>query len=196
MKKSILLSAAIGLSMAVLAGCGQKYGYEDAEYYTLNKCDASKEELVKVGVGGPWSYNDELSTKKVEMCLEHEDDGLIIISNQAYEPLYTYACAYVTGKSVDSGNIRDLEAMGYSDFDYDFEVIGSAFDGEDLILATEAYSYDIGDSQVDVEGVYLILEYNDNDYIEFLTIDFYYMDDVDDWSDEDFEELARNLFGK
>lgn len=32
--------------------------------------------------------------------------------------------------------------------------------------------------------------------MEFLTIDFYGMDDIDDWTDEEFEELARNLFGK
>lgn len=195
MKKSILLSAAIGLSMAMLAGCGQKYGYEDAEYYTLNKCEASSEELVEVGVGGPWSYDDEFSTKKEEMCLDHEDDGFIFIYNQAYDPLYTYASAYVSEERVNASDTGYLESIGYTNCDYDFEVIGSAFDGSDLILATESYTYDDGDSSYDMEDVYLILEYNDGGYIEFLTIDFFGMD-VDDWSNEDFEELARNLFGK
>lgn len=195
MKKNILLSAAIGLSMVMLAGCGQKYGYEDAEYYTLNKCDASNEELVEVGVGGPWSYDDDTSTKKVDMFLDYEDDGFIYIGNEAYEPLYTYASAYVAEKSVDSSEVEYLEEMGYSDCDYDFEVIGTAFEGSDLILATESYTYYYGDSQYDMEDVYLLIQYSDDGYIEFLTIDFYGMD-VDDWTDEDFEELARNLFGK
>lgn len=195
MKKNILLSAAVGLSMVMLAGCGQKYGYEDAEYYTLNKCDSSKEELVEVGVGGPWSYDDDYSTKKVDMYLDHEDDGFIYISNEALEPLYTYASAYVAEKRVDSSDIEFLEEVGYSDCDYDFEVIGTAFGGSDLILATESYTFDSGDSQFDMEDVYLLIQYSDDGYIEFLTIDFYGMD-VDDWTDEDFEELARNLFGK
>ncbi|MDE6531680.1 MAG: hypothetical protein K2K96_13060 [Lachnospiraceae bacterium] len=195
MKKSVVLSVAVGLSMAMLAGCGEKYGYEDADYYTLNKCDASREELVDVCVGGPWSYDDEFSTDEKDMYLDHEDDGFIYISNEALEPLYSYAAAYVSGKSVASSDKAYFEEMGFLHYDCDFEVIGSAFDGSDLILAEESYSYDNGGKEVDMECTYLLIRYSDDGLIEFLTVDFYNMD-TDDWTDEDFEELARNLFGK
>ena len=195
MKKSVVLSVAVGISMMILAGCGESYGYEDADYYTLNKCDASRENLVEVCVGGPWSYADEFSNDKEDMYLEHEDDGFIYISNEAYEPLYTFAVAYINGKSVDSSDRELYEENGYLDYECDFEVIGSAFDRNDLILAKESYIYDDGSTTSDEECTYLLIEYNDNGYIEFLTVDFYLMD-VDDWADEDFEDLARNLFGK
>ena len=170
--------------------------YEDEKYYTMNKCEASSEKLVDVCVSGPWSYDDDNdnSTPRVAMLLSHEYRGSIFISNEVCDPLYTFACAYVTEKEVDSSDIELLEEMGYSDFDYDFEVIGTAFKGSDLIFATESYTRDYGNIQVDSEDVYLLIQYNDNGYIEFLTIDFYSMY-VDDWSDEDFEELARDLFG-
>lgn len=199
MKKGILLSAAIGLGVMMMAGCGQKYGYEDAEYYTLNKCDASSEKLVEVGVGGPWSYDDENSIDEEDMFLDHEDGGFIYISNGASrwsEPLYSYASAWVLGESVDPTTRLTLERNGITNCDYDFEVIGSAFDGSDLILAEEAYTYDEGgEYEMDIEGTYLLMEYEDDGYIEFLTLDFYDMD-TDGWTDEEYEELARNLFGK
>ncbi len=195
MKRSVVLSVAVGLSMMILAGCGESYGYEDADNYTLNKCDASKENLVEVSVGGPWSYDDEISNDKKDMYLEHEDDGYIYINNEALEPLYTCAVAYVNGKSIDRSDRELFEEHGYLDYECDFEVIGSAFDRSDLILAKESYIYDDGSTTSDEECTYLLIEYNDNGYIEFLTVDFYYMD-IDDWTDEDFEELARNLFGK
>lgn len=195
MKKSILLSAAIGLSVMMLTGCGETYGYEDAENYTLNKCDASSEELVTVGVGGPWSYDDEFSIDEKDMYLDHEDGGYIYISNESLEPLYSYASAYVAGESVDSSTLSYLEENGYSDCDYDFEVIGTAFDGSDLILAEESFTYDNGSSEVDMECTYLLIRYSDDGYIEFLTVDFYNMD-TDGWTDDDYVDLARNLFGK
>lgn len=197
MKKRILLSVAIGLSVMMMAGCGEKYGYEDADYYTLNKCDASSEELVDVCVGGPWSYDDEYSVDEEDMYLDHEDGGYIYISNEAYEPLYSYASAWVQGEGSLEPNTRiTLERNGYTNCDYDFEVIGSAFDGSDLILAEEAYTYDEGgDYEIDMECTYLLIRYSDDGYIEFLTVDFYNMD-TDGWTDEEYEELARNLFGK
>lgn len=196
MKKRILLSAAIGLSVMMMAGCGEKYGYEDADYYTLNKCDASSEELVDVCVGGPWSYDDEYSVDEEDMYLDHEDGDFIYISNRAYEPLYYYASAWVSGGSIDSSTRIMLERSGFTNCDYDFEVIGSAFDGSDLILAEETYTYDEnGDYEMDMECTYLLMEYDDDGYIEFLTVDFYNMD-TDGWTDEEYEELARNLFGK
>lgn len=199
MKKSVVLSVAVGLSMLLLAGCEEKQGYEDAEYYTLNKCDASSEKLVEVCVGGPWSYDDEYSEDTEYMCLDHEDDGFIYIINEAYEPLYTYAGAYVSGKRVESSDKEYLEKVGYTDCKYDFKVIGSAFGRSDLILANESYVYnnnsDESDEGVKNEGTYLLIEYSDDGLIEFLTVDFYGMD-IDDWTDEDFEDLARDLFGK
>ncbi len=75
-------------------------------------------------------------------------------------------------------------------------MIGSAFDKSDLILVEESYTYDYGSKQTDEEYTYLLIQYSDDGLIEFLTIDFAGMDDIDDWTDEDFEELARNLFGK
>lgn len=192
MKKGILLSAAIGLSMMMLAGCGETYGYEDAENYTLNKCDASSEELVTVGVGGPWSYDEDSSIDEKDMFLDHEDGGYIYISNESLEPLYSYAAAWVAGESVDNATKIMLERNGYTDCDYDFEVIGSAFEGSDLILAEESFTLD---EEQDYEGKYLLIQYSDDGYIEFLTVNFYYMD-TDDWTDEDYVELARNLFGK
>lgn len=196
MKKSVVLSVALGLSTLILAGCGKSYGYEDADYYTLNKCDDSSEKLVDVCVGGPWSYDSENSVKKEYMYLDHEDDGFIFICNEAYEPLYSYAAAYVSGKRVDSSDKEYFEEYGYLDYECDFEVIGSAFDGSDLILAEESYTYDNGSKKTDEEYTYLLIKYSDDGLIEFLTIDLYGMDDIDDWTDEDFEELARNLFGK
>ncbi len=191
MKKSILLSAAIGLSVAMLTGCGEKYGYEDAEIYTLNKCDASSETLVDVGVGGPWSYDEDNSEDGKDMILDHEDGGYIYISNEALEPLYSYTAAYVAGEEVASSDADYFEEMGYEDYKCDWEVIGTAFDGSDLILAEESYTYD----DEDMECTYLMLRYSDNNYIEFLTVDFFYMD-TDDWTNEDYENLARNLFGE
>lgn len=191
MKKSVLLTAAVVFSMAALAGCGEKYGYDDAEYYTLNKCDASSEELVEVGVGGPWSYDDEFSTDEVDMYLDHEDGGFIYISNEAMEPLYTYSCAYVNGEHVNAHEAGQFEDMGYENYKCSYKKIGSALEGSDLILVEESFTY----ADTKEECTYLIIKYSDDGYIEFLTVDFYNMD-TDDWSDEDFEELARNLFGK
>lgn len=197
MNKKILMLAAAGLSIMMLAGCGEseQYGYEDAEIYTLNKCDASDETLVDVGVGGPWSYDDEYSIDEEDMYLDHEDGGFIYISNEAYEPLYSHASAYASEESVDSESLEYLDDNGYSDFDYDFNVIGTAFGGSDLILVEEAYTFDDGSSKTDIEDTYLLIRYSDDGYIEFLTVDFYGMD-IDGWTNDDYVELARNLFGK
>lgn len=48
MKKKLLALLTAGLSIMMLAGCGEsgQYGYEDAEYFTLNKCDASMSNLL------------------------------------------------------------------------------------------------------------------------------------------------------
>lgn len=195
MKKSLILSVAVGLSMLLLAGCGEKQGFEDAEHYTLNKCDASSEKLVEVSVGSPWSYDDKNSHDEKDMYLDHEDDGYIYICNEAFEPLYTYAAAYVSGKRVDSSDKEYFEENGYLDYKCNFEVIGTAFDKSDLILAEESYTYDNGSTKSDEKCTYLLLKYSDDGLIEFLTVAFYGMD-IDDWKDEDFEELARNLFGR
>lgn len=197
MKKKTLLLAVVGLSVMMLAGCGEsgQYGYEDAENYTLNKCDASSETLVDVGVGGPWSYDDELSVDEKDMYLDHEDGGYIYISNEAMEPLYSYASAYAAETSVDSESLQYFEENGISDIDYDFEVIGTAFDGSDVILAEESFTLDDGSSETDMEDTYLLIRYNDDGYIEFLMVDFYGMD-TDGWTNDDYVELARNLFGK
>lgn len=198
MKKSIILTAAVGLSMMLLAGCGgEKYGYEDAKDYTLNKCDASSEKLVTVGVGGPWSYDDDNSSDEEYMYLDHEDGGYIWIGNEAYDPLYTYAGAYVSNESVDSSYKEYIKENGYEVYDCDFEVIGTAFDGSDLILAKESYVFNDGSSESDVNNTYLLIEYSDDGLIEFLTVDFYGMEDeIGDWTDDEMVELARNLFGK
>ncbi len=167
----------------------------DEEHYTLNKCDASSEKLVDVCVSGPWSYDDVFSDDGVNMYLDHKNGGYIYISNEALEPLYTCAAAYYRGESIEPSDRELFEENGYLDYECDFEVIGSAFYGSDLILANESYIYDDGNTRSDEECTYLLIGYSDNGYIEFLTVDFYFMD-IDGWTDKDFEDLARDLFGR
>ncbi|MDE6742952.1 MAG: hypothetical protein K2J95_03625 [Lachnospiraceae bacterium] len=171
--------------------------YEDEEYYTLNKCDASSEKLVDVYVSAPWYYDSALnvySDDGRDMFLVNEDGGYIFICNEAYEPLYTYATAYARGQSVDDSDREYIEENGYLDYDCDFRVVGTAFYGSALILAEESFTYDDGRTRSDDECTYLLIAYVDDGFLEFLMVDFYGMD-IDDWSDEDFEELARDLFG-
>ncbi len=167
----------------------------DEEYYTLNKCDESGEKLVDVCVSGPWIYDDKHSDDGKDMFLEHKEGGFIYICNQAFEPIYTYAAAYARGESADDSDREYYEEMGFLDYDCDFRVVGTAFYGSKLIFAEESYTYDDGSGAgLDEEYTYLLIAYSDGGFMEFLMIDFYNMD-VDDWSDEDFEKLARDLFG-
>lgn len=171
--------------------------YEDEEYYTLNKCDASSEKLVDVCVSGPWSYDDVYSDEGVYMYLDHKDGGYIYISNEAPDPLYSCAAAYVMGTNVDSSDKEYFEENGYLNYECDFEVIGSAFGGSDLILAEEYFEYvDSDGARLDTQSTYLLIKYSDGGLIEFLMVDLYNLDIYGwGWTDEDFEELARNLFG-
>lgn len=171
---------------------------ENEEYYTLNKCDASSEKLVDVCVSGPWSYDDVHSDDGVYMYLDHKDGGYIYISNEAPDPLYSFAAAYVMGTDVDSADKEYFEENGYLDYECDLEVIGSAFGGRsDLILANVSYHYvDSSGAILDSVCTYLLIEYNDGGAIEFLTVNFASLDILGwHWTDEDFEDMARDLFG-
>ncbi|MGN0325699.1 MAG: hypothetical protein ACI4DW_05275 [Lachnospiraceae bacterium] len=177
----MLTTAALTLCVAVLVGCGDKKD-ENAEYYTLNKCDETEEELVEVKVTEEWSYDDEYSEEGKDMFLDHEDGGFIYICNEAYYPLYAYL--------VD-GSIPTEEE--FEDYECDTEVIGKAFDGSDCIYIEESY-YD-ATTDTDYECKYLAMQYSDGGYIEYLVVDFFNMD-TDDWSEDDYLELAQELFGK
>ena len=187
-KKLLVTAAAIGLCLAMLTGCGGSSNSgddrdPDGEWITLNKCDEDDELLCEVYVPDDFSYDDVYSSPEDGyFYLDHEDGGYITIMNEALYPLYFY---------LSSGDIPTEDQ--FSDYDCDIDVIGKAFGGSECMYIEETY-YD-ADAREDIENVYLAIEYSDGGYIEYLTVYFVGMD-IDNWSDSDFLELARELFGK
>lgn len=190
MKKKLLVTAAtIGLCLAMLTGCGGKDGGDDdgrdpnGTWITLNKADEDDELLCEVYVPDEYTYDDVYSNPEDGFFyLDYEDGGYISILNEAYYPLYFYL----------SGGELPTEDE-YSDYECDIDVIGTAFGGSDCMLIEETY-YD-ATNKVDYEEHYLAMEYSDGGYIEYLVVYFADMD-IDSWSDSDFLQLARDLFGK
>lgn len=156
--------------------------------FTLNKCDEYDEFLCEVKIPDEYTYDDITSTPELGIvCLDRADgEGWIWVQNEVESPMY-YALLNNGVLPVDE--YPDLEEI--EDYQCAIEVIGTAFGGRDVLLVAEAYTYNGSENG----NVYLCIEYNDGGYKEFLSVDCNNMYDLDQWTEDDFLDLAVSLFG-
>lgn len=162
--------------------------YHDG-YVTLYKCDASSELLCDVHVPDGYSYDDIFSDPEDGwFYLDYNRGGWLTIINEAEWPMYEYLSAGSVAES-------SLESADIEDYNCDVRVIGTAF-GTDCMLIRESYYDSYWDE--DHDTTYLAMWYNDGGYNEYLVVDFHamYDDELAGWSDNDFLNLAVDLFGR
>lgn len=150
--------------------------------FTFNKCDEDDEFLCEVKIPNGYSYDSSFSSPQTGLvCLDRDDgNGWIWVQNEAYYPTY----AGVLNGELDDDN--------YEDYKIDITVIGTAFGGSDVMLVTETYTY----SGYDYNDTNICIKYDDGGYAEFLTIDCSSLYNLDDWTEDDFLDLAVSLFGR
>lgn len=155
---------------------------------TLNKCDAYDEFLCEVNIPDEFTYDDVYSTPESGLVsLDRADgEGWIWVQNEVESPMYF---ALINDGVLPVDEYSDLEE--YEDYQCAIEVIGTAFGGSDVLLVAESYTYNGSEDG----NVYVCIEYNDGGYREFLAIDCNNMYDLDEWTEDDFLDLAVSLFG-
>ncbi len=153
--------------------------------FTLNKCDESDEFLCEVKIPNGFTYDEDISSPEFGIAFLNrtDDEGGILVYNEAYEPTYT---------GLLEGELDGSLYEDYEDYEIETKVIGTAFGGSDVLLVTETYTY----SGYDMEGTYICIKYNDGGFAEFLTVECTYMFDLDEWTDDDFLDLAVSMFGR
>lgn len=157
--------------------------------FTLNKCDEYDEFLCEVNIPDGYTYDDVFSTPETGLVSLDRDDGegYIWVQNEVEAPMY-YTLLNDGVLPVDQySGLED-----YENYQFEMEVIGTAFGGSDVILAVEAYTYD----GTDYGNVYICIQYDDGGYKEFLAVDCNSLYDLDQWTEDDFLDLAVGLFGR
>ncbi|MDE6713216.1 MAG: hypothetical protein K2K20_05715, partial [Lachnospiraceae bacterium] len=84
-------------------------------------------------------------------------------------------------------------AADWEDYNMEITVLGTAFGGSDVMLVEESYKDEDG---WDIEENYICIEYDDGGYREFLCVDCGGLYDYDEWTEDDFLDLAVSLFGR
>lgn len=155
--------------------------------FIFNKCDETEEFLCEVQIPGDYTYDESFSDPEGGyVSLDRADgNGWIFIYNEALAPTYY---ALIDGE-LPVDEYPELET--YENYEIETKVIGTAFGGSDVLLATEHYE----ESGSVYDNTYICIEYSDGGLIEFLTVDCTSMYDLDEWTDSDYLNLAVELFG-
>ncbi|MDE6531681.1 MAG: hypothetical protein K2K96_13065 [Lachnospiraceae bacterium] len=150
--------------------------------FTLNKCDEYDEFLCEVKIPDGYSYDGTFSDPEGGLVsLDREDgNGWIWVQNEAYYPTYA---GLLNG---------ELDDDSYENYKIDITVIGTAFGGSDVMLVEETYT----NSGYDYDEINICIKYDDGGFAEFLTVDCNSLYDLDDWTEDDFLDLAVSLFGR
>lgn len=163
-------------------------GWFHGDSFTLNKCDEYDEFLCEVNIPDGYTYDDSLSAPESGfVSLDRADgEGWIWVQNEVGAPMYY---TLLNDGVLPTDEYPELE--DYKNYQIEMEVIGTAFGGSDVILAVETYTYD----EAEYGNVYVCIQYDDGEYKEFLAVDCNSLNDVDQWSKDDFLNLAVDLFG-
>lgn len=156
---------------------------------TLYKLDASSEVLCEVSTPDGYTYDSTYSTPESGLISYDREDGngWIWVQNEVEAPMY-YSLLNDGVLPVDE--YPELEEL--ENYQFAMEVVGTALGGSDVIVALEAYDLD-GSSYT---NIYICIEYNDGGYKEFLAVDLNNIYNIDEWSRDDFLDLAVDLFGR
>lgn len=160
----------------------------DGDSFIFNKSDESDEFLCEVNIPDGYVYDEAFSDPEEGLVsLDREDgEGYIWVQNFVGSPMY-YAL-------LNNGVLDDEYSEYYEDYQMMMEVVGTAFGGKDVILAVETYTsaYD----GTEIGNIYLCIQYDDGGYKEFLAVDLNSIYNLDQWTEDDFADLAVELFGR
>lgn len=150
--------------------------------FTFNKCDEYDEFLCEVKIPDGYSYDSTFSDPESGLVSLDREDGMgwIWVQNEAFYPTYA---------GLLNGELDDDD---YENYTIDITVIGTAFGGSDVMLVEETYT----NGGYDYDEINICIKYDDGGYAEFLTVDCSSMYDLDDWSEDDYLDLAVSLFGR
>lgn len=207
-KKLTTLAIALGLSIAVLTGCGKTAaepladdmsdseiesqtvevevsddeGYHDG-YVTLNMNNEFRTFLCNVKVPEGFTYNDDVSFPETGyFILGCDEGGHLLICNWARDPLYDYL---VYGSIPD-----DPEYSDYTDYTCERKVIGTVHNA-DCVLIHETY-YD-EEYEESVDNIYCVIQYDDGGLIEFITVRSELWEE-DNYTNDDWLNLMKEMF--
>ena len=157
----------------------------------LYKSDEPDELLCLVHIPDEAEYIDFMSdVGRGYFYIGFVGNGIMEIRNEARFPLYDY----LTYGSVSFEDADSQYEVSHQDYTCEIVgVVGTAFGGSDCIHVREYY-YDV---QFDVEfdTEYLVIEYDNNGSPEYLTL-WMVAVDTSNWSDSDYTDLVRELFGE
>lgn len=178
------------------AGSGNNDGdngnsYQDG-YVSLYKSAAPDELLCNVNIPDGCEYIDMISNPvDGYFYMGLAGSGIVEVRNEARFPLYDY----LTYGSVSFEGEHSQDEESHMDYTCVIDgIVGTAFGGSDCVHVRESYYDAQFDLQFDTE--YLVIEYDNNGSPEYLTVWIIPGEGSGDWSDSDYLELARDLFGE
>lgn len=164
--------------------------YSDGSF-TFNKDYENDEFLCEVKIPNGWTIDSDFSDPEYGLvCIDKDDgNGYIWVQN------------YLSG-SIYYGLLNDGElpvddypsSADWEDYNMEITVLGTAFGGSDVMLVEESYK----DPEYGwlVKENYICIEYDDGGYREFLCVDCSSLYNYDEWTEDDFLDLAVSLFGR
>lgn len=157
--------------------------------FTFNKDYEDDEFLCEVTIPNGWTVDPEFSDPDGLVCLDKDDgNGYIWVQNFLSGSMYY---GLLNGGELTADDYSGLE--NYENYNMEITVIGTAFGGSDVMLVEE--SYDDADGWT-YEETYICIEYDDGGYREFLCVDCGSIWNLDEWTEDDFLDLAVSLFGR
>ncbi len=154
--------------------------------FTFHKNYETDDFLCEVKIPDGWTYDDVYSDPEDGLVSLDTDDGngYIWVQNYLEYPLYNAL--------INDGKLPEDIAEYYENYNMDITVIGTAFGGSDVMLVEQSYE---SDGYV-YEETFLCIEYDDGGYKEYLSIDCGSLRDLEDWTEDDLLDLARDFFGR
>ncbi|MDE6686371.1 MAG: hypothetical protein K2K17_03545, partial [Lachnospiraceae bacterium] len=162
--------------------------YKDGSF-TFNKDYESDEFLCEVTIPNGWTVDTDFSDPEYGLvCLDKNDgNGYIWVQNYLTGSMYY---GLLNGGEL---SVNDYPAAeDWENYNMEITVIGTACGGSDVMLVEESYDSD----GWTYEETYICIEYADGGYREFLCVDCNSIWNLDEWTEDDFLDLAVSLFGR
>ncbi len=164
---------------------------DNIDSFTFNKDYEDDEFLCEVKVPNGWTVDvDFFDSEYGLVCLDTDNsNGYIWVQNYLSGAMYY---SLLNGGELPVDEYDWLDSYNYN-YNMEITVIGTAFGGSDVMLVKQ--SYDSEDGWTSKE-TYVCIEYDDGGNRQFLSIDCDNIYDLDDWTEDDFLDLAVSLFGR
>lgn len=156
--------------------------------FTFNKSWEDKEFLCEINIPNGWTYDDVYSDPQSGLVRLDTDNsnGYIWVQNYLSGIMYY---SLLNGGELPVDEYDWLNSYN-NNYNMEITVIGTAFGGSDVMLVKQSYDSEDGWT---FKETYVCIEYDDGGNRQFLSID---CDNLDDWTEDDFLDLAVSLFGR